>query len=130
MPTIQNIGAVPSLTAKMQNRIDLEKVIKEGPGIVFQGSLIDCLDQKHVISIIMALGEAQRAHRAALVSDVLKHSESIRRARYQRLLDLIQLGVVAEVKTYSRQYNIKPLELTPLGMMIYETLNEIQKATA
>lgn len=78
----------------------------------------------------MALGKAQRAQGRAIVSDVLKQSECIKRARYQRLLDLIECGIVSEVKTTNRQHNIKPIELTALGWMIYSALDELSKVKA
>lgn len=71
----------------------------------------------------MALGEAQRDRRRAIVSDVMKHSENGRRTRQTRLHELIDLGVVEIPNEWKHPHNEKPLMLTPLGWNIYAALS-------
>lgn len=87
------------------------------------GDLLRCLDAKHSVGIIMALGSAQRDRRTAIISDIMKHSENGQRTRQTRLHELIDLGVVAIPQEWKHPHNQKPLILTPLGWNIYTALN-------
>lgn len=88
-----------------------------------QNRLLNCLDQKHSIDIIMALGAAQRARRRAIMSDVVSHSENGKRCRQKRLHELIDYGLIRIIPEWKHPHNTKPLELTPLGWNVYAAIS-------
>lgn len=87
----------------------------------------DIMSESHTLDIIIRLGDAQRAHGAAKMGDVVLHSEHGGRTRQTRLHDLIYLGIVREVKEWKHPNNIKHIELTTLGWSIYIALKRIVK---